>query len=624
MKQARYIILLVTIAMSCTKNNDPPMPEVNKDPIGVQLEFPLKNSECTTGLDQGADKTLVEFRWAVEENDSYELVLENLSTDQTIRTSTNNHSVEVQLDKNTPYRWYVISNVSTSNSEVESERWMFYAAGEGVSNYAPFPADLISPENEAKFNEDIQELTFEWQSSDIDDDSISYDVFVGSQNPPVEIVASDLTEPTFKISTQFEGQMYWQIVTKDPNGNSSNSKVGTFGIGEETGFVSFEIQEEGYTYSAFFDPDGDEIRIQLGNFDYEKLAPKIEMKDGYSVNPASGETFNFHDDLFYIVTDPEGNETVYNVMVESGQHEIKSFIVRQGDELYRGMIDSDDATITIEMGNFDYTNIAPEIELSNKASIEVSQISNMNLTMPATFTVVSEIGTTKEFTVKAPLAMTYLRSYFWNPGFEFAGSVNATGYKVLAGSTHYLTAFNVQNSEQVNLQLIDMNGNIFAWPIVRDAYSHQHSFETSLSSNRLTAEIPSDLPGGEYTVKITEGLRSKHYPQSFEVINDDRVIRITKINKTNFVRGDTLIMNGVNLKRDLMIKSDANQYIFNNYSRDLTVNEDGTELRLIFSTNVYGNLKSWGGTNEKPLSVQTAIEGYPHKLSSNIVYFNVN
>lgn len=625
MKLIRSIILMLLIALSCSKNDNPSLPEESNEAVAVKLQFPLNNSECTTGVDQGADRILVGFQWAIAENDLYELVVENLSTNQISRTNTSNNSAEVQLEKNTPYQWYVVSSVSTSNSKIESERWKFYVAGQGISNYAPFPADLISPEEGANYSEDVQQLILEWQSSDIDDESISYDVFVGSENPPVEMVASDLVEPTFEFSTQLIGQKYWQIVTRDASGNSSYSKVGAFGIGDETGFISFEIQENGTTYSAVFEPESKEIRIQLGNFQYEKLAPQIVMKEGYSVNPASGEMFNFHDDLFYIVTDPKGNETRYDVIIESGQHEVESFKVQQGNEIYHGIINSETATITIEMGNFDYTNVTPIIELSNRATVEVSEVAPMDLTTPATFTVVSEIGTSKEFTVRAPIGMSRLISYFRNPGFEFSDAGwEDIGYKVFAGSTQYIYATNVQDRGQVTIELVNSSGNTFPLNNFRSSYFHQHSLETSSSTNSFNTVIPTDLPAGIYTLMIIEGSRIKTYPQQMEVINDDRVIRINSINKTDFVRGDTLVMTGVNLRKEFMVKTDGEFHTFNEYVYDLELNQDSTELRLPISNNTYNRLKSWGGTNEKPLAIQRSIEGYDYKLNSNVIYFNVN
>src|SRR5690606_16092999 len=117
-----------------------------------------------------AEKALVEFRWEEAENDFYELVLENLSSAHITRIKTSSNVAEILLDKNTPYRWYIVSNVQLSDNTAESEHWKFYTAGDGVSNYAPFPADLISPEQGTNFSKEIQQVTLEWESSDIDDE----------------------------------------------------------------------------------------------------------------------------------------------------------------------------------------------------------------------------------------------------------------------------------------------------------------------------------------------------------------------------------------------------------------------------------------------------------------------
>ena len=628
MKHIRYVVFLLMITMACSKSDDKsepePKPEVTIDPVAVALKFPFNNSECIEGVGKNANKNLVQLQWSASENDSYELVLENLSTNEIINVKTREHMIEVLLDQNTPYQWYVVSRMATSNKIAESERWKFYTSGEGISNYAPFPAELLSPEINMAFPIPNELVLFQWQSTDVDDDTILYDIYMGPENPPVEKIASDLTEPTFEILPETAGEWYWRVVAHDTKGNSSKSKVGNFVYGQESGIVSFEINENNEQYSADIDVTEKTIHLTLGNFNYEKLAPEIILKEGYSINPGNGDTFNFHDDLFYVVTDPRGNETVYTVVVESGQHEVRTFMVHNGNETYFGEVDQENATVIIQMGNFDYGAITPEIEVSDNANLEVSQVTQMNLKAPATFTVTSEIGTTKEYTVKTPIEMSRIYGYFRNGGFLFSDVEVDTGYKMFAGSTQYMTATNIQDRENFLLELIDEDGNSFPAEIFSSRYSHQHSYENSGSSNSLAVIIPPDLPGGYYSFKISEGNRSKSYPHRFEVVNDERVIRITEINKTDFSRGDTLIMKGVNLRNEFAVKSNGNIYVFNNHWRDITINEERTEMQLIFSTNVYGNLKSWGESNEKPLAIQTTLEGYSEHVNSNVIYFNVN
>jgi len=171
---------------------------------------------------------------------------------------------------------------------------------------------------------------------------------------------------------------------------------------------------------------------------------------------------------------------------------------------------------------------------------------------------------------------------------------------------------------------VNTNGEKFNFPITEHFYHHYHSFETSQSQNSLTTVIPDDLPSGSYSITISEGTRTTFYPHRFEVINDHRIIRITEINGTDFTRGDTLIIRGVNLRKEFMVKTNGEHHTFNEYVYDLELNQDSTEIRLPFSTNTYNRLKSWTGNNEKPLAIQGTIDGYPNVLNSNIVYFNVN
>ena len=54
-------------------------------------------------------------------------------------------STTATLDKGVPYSWRVTSKSTTSTTTTPSDLWKFYLAGDGVVNYAPFPADLTAP-----------------------------------------------------------------------------------------------------------------------------------------------------------------------------------------------------------------------------------------------------------------------------------------------------------------------------------------------------------------------------------------------------------------------------------------------------------------------------------------------
>lgn len=623
----KFVVFAIGILglIGCSKGDspDPEPPVSSKEPKAVGLIFPLNNSECLTGAGQGSLST-VEFRWQRETNDSFELILEDLTSNQVETHPTKNDRLEIALKKNNPYRWYVISKVDGQQAEARSSEWKFYTEGEAVENYAPFPADLISPEDRYTVVEPLSQIRLEWSGSDIDNEDLHYDVLSGTDPETLTPLVTDLTESFYEFTIEETATLHWQIRTVDSHGNESYSKLRSIRSTGGSPILGFTVSAAGETFEATIDNADKRIVIGLGNFDYKKLSPTLNLVPGYSVNPASGTELNFEDDLFFDVTGPDGSVQRFNLSVISGQYEIQSFEVVVGSEKYFGEVDTEAGTIFIEMGNFDYSDVTAQVGPSFRATVASEDITHIDLTAPTQVTVVSEAGTSKTYTISASLGMRQIYSYFRNPGFEFETAPEATGYQIFAGSTQYVFAENIQDLSVVEVLLVDSGGADHPAEVFRSEYYHQHSFETSQSTNMLTVVIPDNLASGDYALSIREGDRRRDYQQRLTVINDSRVVRITGINQTDFIRGDTLVLTGENLKKNFAVKSNGSIYLFNEYVNELTVNPEGTELRLIFSTNVYGRLKSWGVTNEKPLAIQTQIEGYPYDLNSNIVYFNVN
>ena len=67
----------------------------------------------------------------------------NLNTSTaTNKNGVSSTSTTATLDKGVPYSWKVTSKNTTTTTTTPSDLWKFYLAGDGVVNYAPFPADL--------------------------------------------------------------------------------------------------------------------------------------------------------------------------------------------------------------------------------------------------------------------------------------------------------------------------------------------------------------------------------------------------------------------------------------------------------------------------------------------------
>lgn len=190
------------------------------------LVFPFNNSECNEGYIISDIQTLVTFEWNPSANtNKYTLVIKNLSDNTTRNINTTNTTQSENLLRGVPFAWYVIS-ISNSNSTTStSDTWKFYNAGLGVENYAPFPAELVAPIMGGLTNTNT---TLEWKGVDIDNDIESYDVYLGTTNPPTTLLESISSTSSSASGLTANTVYYWKVITNDTHGNNSESPVFEF------------------------------------------------------------------------------------------------------------------------------------------------------------------------------------------------------------------------------------------------------------------------------------------------------------------------------------------------------------------------------------------------------------
>ena len=215
-------MLLISCGGDSGGGDPPPPPPPPPAPTAATLKTPAQNSECLDGED-------VEFSWNASQNtDSYTIVIKNLLTSSQISQTTTSTSVTIKLELGQPYSWFITSSSSTSTQTASSPKWKFYLRGEPTSNYAPFPAELISPKSES--NVDSGSIKFEWKGSDVDtDDSLTFDLYIDTENPPTEKVKTNLSASSTNVTLD-SGTYYWKIVTRDSQGSNSDSGVIKFNV----------------------------------------------------------------------------------------------------------------------------------------------------------------------------------------------------------------------------------------------------------------------------------------------------------------------------------------------------------------------------------------------------------
>jgi len=230
-----FRVLLVTLLISCggDEGNDPepptPEPPTIKNPEKAVLVFPVNNEECNTGTSVNETISRVEFKWSKSNNTTqYELHYLNLNTNSERYASTTATELKIEIDKNSPYKWWVVSKSNSTSEVAKSDEWKFYNSGDAAKSYAPFPAEVVAPSMGVSINSN--KITLEWIGADVDNDIKEYEVFFGTTNPPTEKIETTTTEKLEDVSVS-PNNYYWRVLTRDGLGNTSTSEVFQFKIG---------------------------------------------------------------------------------------------------------------------------------------------------------------------------------------------------------------------------------------------------------------------------------------------------------------------------------------------------------------------------------------------------------
>jgi hypothetical protein len=225
------IVVISLIAVSCSKDTPggggggtTPTPTA-KTPGKAVLTSPANNKTCEEVNTSGQ----VTFSWnASTDTDKYDLKITNLNTQGV--TNQNNiitTSKAVTLTKGIPYSWSITSK-NEGTKTTTSDTWQFYLAGDGVVNYAPFPATAVSPSPGASVARTSGKVTVEWSGSDADDDSLTYtlemDTTDGIQGT---VIAEDISASSVEVSVEADTVYYWRVISSDGQ-NTSTSIVYTF------------------------------------------------------------------------------------------------------------------------------------------------------------------------------------------------------------------------------------------------------------------------------------------------------------------------------------------------------------------------------------------------------------
>lgn len=206
--------------------DDPPIsePKENNAPTVPSLIAPENELQCT-------DNPLV-FLWnesSDPEKDpisySIQVATNNSFTKDLQVKSVSDNTATINLLKGVTYYWRVKAKDHKNLSSNYSSIRKFYTEGDGTSNHIPYTPVLESPALNTTIS--TTSTTLNWSSSDLDNDSLLYDVYFGDVSPPPLVLENHnsmfLTKDLASATTY-----YWKIVVKDGKGGVAIGQIWTF------------------------------------------------------------------------------------------------------------------------------------------------------------------------------------------------------------------------------------------------------------------------------------------------------------------------------------------------------------------------------------------------------------
>lgn len=226
MRNLLYIAILSASLWSCGGGDDTPPTPVNTAPTIPVLVSPTNNLLCidnvvnfTWNASTDAEGGVITYEIQVAKNNLFAPI----SHTQTSTTT----SKSITLEKGIAYYWRVKATDSKSAASNYSSTFSLYTEGIGVTNHLPFSPVLVSPAlNSAQTGTSV---TLAWTASDVDtSDSLTYDVYFGTVNPPTAIVSASQSASTLTKTVSASTTYYWKVTVKDNKGGQTVGQVWSF------------------------------------------------------------------------------------------------------------------------------------------------------------------------------------------------------------------------------------------------------------------------------------------------------------------------------------------------------------------------------------------------------------
>lgn len=215
------------VLFSCGKEDSPAQESENTAPSVPALVSPANATLCTGNV------VTLEWNASTDAENNAIIYQLQIATDnqftQIVKTAEGAAIGQtVTLNKGTAYYWRVKATDNKNVSGNYSATYSFYTEGTAVANHLPFLPQLLQPEINSFVNPATVHL--KWSASDVDaNDILSYDVYLGTANPPLTKVGSNLTAASLtQNALQAATNYYWRVVVKDNKGGETIGQLWQF------------------------------------------------------------------------------------------------------------------------------------------------------------------------------------------------------------------------------------------------------------------------------------------------------------------------------------------------------------------------------------------------------------
>lgn len=227
-----FYIIISLILISCSgeealdPTDDITGKPINKAPSPPKLKFPQNDQACTYSTmtfewesSTDPEGTNVSYEFEVSEKQDFVELYETVNT--------NNTFVSLDLEKGSTYYWRVLSLDAEGNKSDHFEIRSFFTEPSLTYNSIPQNPNSEKPLNNTTVDKSLTEL--EWASIDQDGDTLAYDVYFGTTNPPL-LVQENLEETSFEVGLSEATTYYWQIIAKDTRGAKAIGPIWKFNV----------------------------------------------------------------------------------------------------------------------------------------------------------------------------------------------------------------------------------------------------------------------------------------------------------------------------------------------------------------------------------------------------------